>query len=292
MDILAQQVISGVTTGAVYACTALAIVLIFQAIGHINFAQGEMATFSTFLSWQMLQWGVPYWIAFVTVLALSFLGGFLIERVLFRPLARAPALTKVAGFIGLFAIINSASGVIWDFNIKQYPSPFGAGPFMGSRMLSNHEAGVLGVVVLLLAGLFAFLRLTRVGLAMRAAALLPESARLVGVNTDWTAGLGWGMAATVGAVGGMLIAPVVFLDPNMMGGILVYGFAAAVLGGLSSPAGAVVGGLAVGVIENLVGTFVPGVGQELRLPIALALIVTVLVVKPSGLFGQTTTRRV
>jgi branched-chain amino acid transport system permease protein len=151
---------------------------------------------------------------------------------------------------------------------------------------------MIGVILLVLAILFFFFRFTRIGLAMRAAAMLPESARLVGINTSWMIALGWGMAATIGAVAGMLIAPVVFLEPSMMGGVLIYGFAAAVLGGLSSPLGAVVGGLLVGIFENLVGTYIPGVGNELKLPLALALIVIVLVVKPAGLFGHTVVRRV
>jgi branched-chain amino acid transport system permease protein len=211
---------------------------------------------------------------------------------LFRPLAKAPILTNLAGFLALFAIINSVAGLIWDFTIKPFPSPFGSSPFLGSQLVSTHQAGMIGVILLVLAVLFVFFRFTRIGLAMRAAAMQPESARLVGIDTSRMIALGWGMAAAIGAVAGMLIAPVVFLDPNMMGGVLIYGFAAAVLGGLSSPLGAVVGGFLVGIIENLVGTYIPGVGNELKLPIALALIVIVLVVKPSGLFGRQEIKRV
>ena len=151
---------------------------------------------------------------------------------------------------------------------------------------------MIGVTLVLLVLLFGFFRYTRVGLAMRAAAAQPESARLVGVNTGWMVALGWGMAAAIGSIAGMLIAPVVFLEPNMMGGVLIYGFAAAVVGGLSSPLGAVIGGFLVGIFENLVGTYIPGVGNELKLPIALALIITVLVVKPNGLFGRAIVKRV
>src|SRR5690606_22551701 len=152
-------------------------------------------------------------------------------------------------------------------------------PFLGSQLTSTHQAGMIGVTLVLLIALFLFFRYTRIGLAMRAAASLPESARLVGINTSWMIALGWGMATAIGAIAGMLIAPVVFLEPNMMGGVLLYGFAAAVLGGLTSPLGAVVGGLLVGVFENMVGTYIPGAGNELKLPIALALIVLVLVFK-------------
>ncbi len=292
MELFINQVLAGIATGAIYACMALAIVMIFQAIDHLNFAQGEMAMFSTFIAWQMMEWGVPYWWAFILTLVISFVAGVIIERLLFKPLAKAPVLTNVAGFIALFAIINSVAGLIWDFTIKQFPTPFGSSPFLGSQLISTHQAGMIGVTVVLLIALFVFFRFTRIGLAMRAAASLPESARLVGINTGWMVALGWGMAAAIGAIAGILIAPVVFLEPNMMGGVLIYGFAAAVLGGLSSPLGAVIGGFLVGIFENLVGTYIPGVGNELKLPIALALIVIVLVVKPTGLMGHTVVKRV
>ena len=292
MELFINQVLAGIATGAIYACMALAIVMIFQAIDHLNFAQGEMAMFSTFIAWQLMQWGIPYWWAFLLTLIISFIGGIIIERVLFKPLAKAPVLTNVAGFIALFAIVNSVAGLIWDFTIKQFPTPFGSSPFLGSQLISTHQAGMIGVTLLMLVGLFLFFQVTRIGLAMRAAAALPESARLVGINTSWMIALGWGMASAIGAVAGILIAPVVFLEPNMMGGVLVYGFAAAVLGGLSSPLGAVVGGFLVGVFENLAGTYIPGVGNELKLPIALALITTVLVFKPAGLFGRAIVKRV
>ena len=292
MELLGQQIIAGLATGAIYACMALAVVMIYQAIDHLNFAQGEMAMVSTFVCWQMLQWGVPYWAAFVLTVVLSFAGGVVIERVVFKPLKAAPVLSHVVVFIALFAILNSAAGFIWDFTIKPFPSPFGTGSFLGTGLLSNHQAGMIGVTLLVLALLWTFFRFTRTGLAMRAAASNPESARLAGIRVGWMIALGWGMAAAIGAVAGMLIAPVVFLDPNMMLSILLYGFAGAVLGGLGSPAGAVAGGFAVGVVENLAGTYIPVIGGELKLPIALVLIVAVLVVKPNGLFGRMTVQRV
>src|SRR4029079_11683618 len=275
MELFTNQVLAGIATGAIYACMAIAVVMIYQAIDHLNFAQGEMAMFSTFLSWQMMQWGIPYWGAFVLTLTVCFVGGILIERMLFKPLAKAPVLTNVAGFIALFAIVNSVTGLTWDFTIKQFPTPFGSSPFLGSQLISTHQAGMIGVTLGLLVLLYLFFQFTRIGLAMRAAASLPESARLVGINTSWMIALGWGMASAIGAIAGILIAPVVFLEPNMMGGVLLYGFAAAVLGGLSSPLGAVIGGFLVGVFENLAGTYIPGVGNELKLPLALALVLHV-----------------
>jgi branched-chain amino acid transport system permease protein len=292
MELLGQQILAGIATGAIYACMALAVVMIYQAIDHLNFAQGEMAMFSTFIAYQLMLWGLPYWIAFLVTLVVSFVGGVLIDRVVFKPIHDAPILSHVVVFIALLAILNSTAGFIWDFTVKSFPSPFGSAPLFGSSLMSAHQAGMIGVTLLLLVFLFVFFRYTRIGLSMRAAAANPASARLVGVRVGWMVALGWGMAAAIGAIAGILIAPVVFLEPNMMISILLYGFAGAVLGGLTSPAGAVLGGFMVGVVENLAGTFIPVIGGELKLPIALMLIVAVLVFKPSGLMGRTVVQRV
>lgn len=292
MEIVLQQVMAGLANGAIYACMALAVVMIYQAIDHLNFAQGEMAMFSTFVAWQLIQWGVPYWAAFVIVILLSFIGGVAIERVLFRPIHNAPVLTQLVAFIALFSIFNSSAGEIWNFTLKTFPTPVGTGSLFGQNLISSHEAAMLGVTLVILVLLYLFFRGTRLGLAMRAAAGNPQSARLVGIRVGWMVALGWGMAASIGAVAGMLIAPVVFLEPNMMLGVLLYGFAGAVLGGLTSPGGAVLGGFAVGVIENLAGAFIPYVGRELKLTIALILIVAVLMVRPSGIFGRRVVSRV
>jgi branched-chain amino acid transport system permease protein len=292
MELLLQQVMAGLANGAIYACMALAIVMIYQAIDHLNFAQGEMAMFMTFIAWQLMQWGFPYWGAFVISVALSFIAGALIDRVLFRPVQKAPILSQLVAFIALFSILNSSAGQIWDYTIKSFPTPFGHHPLFGGTLIDTHEAGMIGVTALLLALLYVFFRGTRLGLAMRAAAANPESARLVGIRVGWMTALGWGMAAAIGTVAGILVAPVVFLEPNMMLGVLLYGFAGAVLGGLSSPGGAVLGGFAVGVMENLAGTFIPYVGQELKLTLALVMITVVLMFRPSGLFGRSVVSRV
>ncbi len=292
MELFVQQAVSGLANGAIYALMALAVVMIYQTIHHLNFAQGEMAMFSTFIAWQMLAWGVPYWIAFIITIAVSFAGGFLIERVIFKPIHNAPVLSYIVAFIALFAIFNSLAGFIWEFTIKPFPTPFGKAPLLESGLLSMHQAGMIGVSVLLVVFLYLFFRYTRVGLAMRAAAENPESARLVGIRVGWTTALGWGMAAAIGAVAGLLIAPIVFLEPNMMLIILLYGFAGAVLGGLTNPAGAVFGGFTVGIVEALAGTYIPEIGNELKQPIALFMIVLVLVFKPTGLFGRKVVQRV
>src|SRR6201981_2794038 len=251
MELFTNQILAGISTGAIYACMALAVVMIYQAIDHLNFAQGEMATFSAYGAWQLLAWGTPYWLAFVAVVILSFIGGVVIERILFKPLHNASILSQLVAFIALFSILNSGDGYLWDYTIKTFPTPFGTKPLFGSILIDAHEAGMIGVTFGILALLYLFFRGTRLGLAMRAAAANPESARLVGIRVGWMTALGWGMAAAIGAVAGILIAPIVFLEPNMMLGVLLYGFAGAVLGGLTSPGGAVLGGFAVGGIENL-----------------------------------------
>ncbi len=284
------QVLAGLATGGIYASLALALVMIYQATHLVNFAQGEMAMFSTYIAWSLINAGVPYWVAFFLTIFFGFVLGVLIERVVIRPVENAPVLAVVVVFIGLLVILNSVAGWIYTYTIKSFPSPFPAEPLFGIRYMSAHQLGAIGVTLVVLAVLYVFFRFTPVGLAMRAAAQNPVSSRLVGIRVGWMLALGWGLAAAVGAVAGMMIAPIVYLDPNMMSGILLYAFAAALLGGIDSPVGAVVGGFVVGVLENVLGAFV--IGNELKLSVALVLIVGVLLVKPSGFFGKVHVTRV
>ena len=289
MEELIQQVLGGIATGAIYACIALAVVMIYQAIDHFNFAQGEMAMFSAFLTWQMIDWGANYWVAFFVCVVISFIGGVAIERIVFAPLHNAPVFTHIVVFIALFQIFNAGAGFIWEFTIKEFPSPFPEKLPFDTVLIGPHELGMTLITLIMLGLIFSFFRFTPIGLAMRASAASPESARLVGISVGWMVALGWGLAAAIGAVGGMMIAPVVYLEPNMMLGILLYGFAGAVVGGLSSPGGAVVGGFLMGVIEPLAGM---AIGSELKLTVALVVIVIILIFKPSGLFGRVGVQRV
>jgi branched-chain amino acid transport system permease protein len=300
VETFVQQVISGLATGGIYGSLALALVMIYQATEVVNYAQGEMAMFSTYLAWTLLNAGIPYWIAFVATLVMAFVGGLLIERIVIRPVEGAPILTIVIVCIGLLVILNSVAGWIYSYIQKPFPSPFPARPvrihnaLLGSHeiVFGAHEVGAIGVTLVVLLALYGFFRYTTLGLAMRAAAQNPASSRLCGIRVGWMLAIGWGLAALVGAVAGMMVAPIVFLDPNMMSGILIYAFASATLGGFTSPGGAVVGGLIVGVVENLAGTYISFIGTELKLTVALALILVVLLVKPSGLFGRPAVHRV
>ncbi len=293
METLVQQVVSGLATGGIYGSLALALVMIYQATDVVNYAQGEMAMFSTYLAWTMINAGVPYWGAFFATVAIAFLGGVVIQRIIIRPVERAPVLTIVIVCIGLLVILNSLAGWIYSYIQKPFPSPFPSRPIkIGTIVFGAHDLGAIGVTLVVLAFLYVFFRYTTLGLAMRAAAQNPVSSRLCGIRVSWMLALGWGFAAMVGAVGGMMVAPVVFLDPNMMAGILIYAFASATLGGFTSPGGAVAGGFIVGVVENLVGTYVAFIGTELKLTVALAMIIIVLLVKPSGLFGRAVVQRV
>jgi branched-chain amino acid transport system permease protein len=289
----AQQLAAGIRSGAIYAGLALAIVIIYRSTRVINFAQGEMATFSTFVCWSLMNHGLSFWAAFPIVLAIAFLGGVAIERTLIRPVENASVLTIVIVTLGLALVLNGLMSLIWGGATRPFDGPFSTRTInVAGVPISIQDVGIV-VVSFVLVGLLAlFFRYTKVGLGLRAAALNPASSRLVGVRVGWMLALGWGLAAALGAVSGMMIAPVVFLDPNMMQTILLYAFAAAVLGGLDSPLGAVVGGILLGVVMTMLERYVGFIGSTLKLPVALLLILVLLLVRPGGLFGHVAVRRV
>jgi branched-chain amino acid transport system permease protein len=295
-EFVLHQATAGLANGAIYASVALALVMIYTATEHINFAQGEMAMFSCYIAWQLIAWGVPYWGAFVLTVMISFAGGLLIERVILNRFHNAPVLAVIIVFIGLLVIFNSLAGWIWSTVLKEFPSPF-RGLFPPNKWIGPHELGVVLITLIILTSLYLFFRFTPLGLAMRAAAQNPVSARLVGVRVNWMLALGWGLAAGVGAIAGMMVAPIVFLDPNLMAGILLYGFASALLGGISNPGGAVLGGFILGLLENAIIVIETGIGftvfgNELKLTVALIVVIAVLIFKPSGLFGKVRVKRV
>ena len=283
MNAFFAQLMAGLATGGIYASLALALVMIYRSTHHVNFAQGEMAMFSTFIASMLITAGWPYWAAFFATVTIAFAMGAGIEAVLVRRLRNAPVLAIVVVFVALLVILHSLAGWLFGYAIRPFPSPFAEAAVAGG-LLSPHQLGAIGVTLLMLLLMYVFFRHSPLGLQMRATAENPTSSRLVGVRVNRMLALGWGLAGAIGAVAGMMIAPVVFLDVHMMSGVLLYAFAAAVLGGIGSAPGAVVGGFIVGVLENLLGTYV--VGAELKLSVALVLIIVVLVAKPSGLFGK------
>jgi len=289
----AQQVTSGLAAGAVYASLALALVLIYQTTNVVNFAQGEMATFTTYIAWTLMDRGVPYWPAFVLTLLIAFGGGVAVERALIRPVEHRPELVIVILTIGMLIAINGLTGGIWGPEVKLFDSPFpNSSVIVGGVAVSVRDIGTFCVCLGTVVVLWLFFRFTTLGLAMRAVAFNPAASRLMGVRVGWMLALGWGFAAALGAIAGMMAAPSIFLDPDMMIVVLIYAFAAAVLGGIDSPIGAVVGGLLLGVVVNLLGAYVNFIGGELRLPTALAVLLLVLIVRPTGLFGHVHVRRV
>jgi branched-chain amino acid transport system permease protein len=288
-----QQVVSGIASGGVFASLALALVLIYNAMGLVNFAQGEMAMFATFIAFTLVDHGLSYWIAFPLTLVIAFVGGVIVQRVVIRPVERAPVLTLVIITLGLATLFNGAAGFLWGYIPRAFSSPFPVRTVsVGGVVASLQDLGVIGVSAAVLVLIYVLLQRTTIGLSMRAAAHHPEAARLLGVRVSWMLALGWGLASAVGAVSGIMVAPVLLLEPNMMQTIIIYAFAAAVLGGIESPLGAVVGGVIVGVTVNLAGAYLPFVGGDLRLAVALAIIIGVLVLKPNGIFGRPTVRRV
>jgi branched-chain amino acid transport system permease protein len=287
-----QQVVSGLAQGAIFSSLALALVLIYRATDVLNFAQGEMATFTTFIAWSLMN-HMSYWPAFALTLLIAFVGGAAVERVIIRPVEHRPEIVIVIVTIGLLIALNGLSGWIWNPEVKAFDSPFSRGTTeIGGVVISYQDLGVLGVCLATVVLLWVFFRFTTLGLVMRAVANSQDASRLLGVRVGWMLALGWGLAAVLGAVAGMMAAPTLFLDPNLMLVVLIYSFAAAVLGGIDSPVGAVVGGLILGVLINILGTYVEFIGGELRLPAALVVLLIVLLIRPQGLFGHRVVRRV
>jgi len=287
MERFLQVVVDGIADGSIYATLALALVLIFRSTGVVNFAQGEMAMFSTFIAWGLANGGVPLWLALLGAFAVSFVGGMVIERVLIRPVEGGNPLSLVIVTLGLFIVVNAVAGWIWGFTLRDFPRIFPGGVVeIGGVSLSVESLGIIGVLLAVVGLLWALFSHTSIGLSMRAAAHNPASARLVGIPVGRMLMLGWGLAALLGAVAGVLVAPRLFLDTNLMAGVLVYSFAGAALGGFDSPLGAVVGSWIIGVTEGLAGTYVDAIGSDLKVLVPLTIIFVVLLVRPAGLFGS------
>lgn len=293
MVLFLQRVVDGIATGAVYAALALAIVLIYRATGILNFAQGEMAMLSTYATWFLWDAGLWMWGAVAVSLVVSFAGGALIERIIIRPVERKSPSAVFIVLIGLWVTLNAGAGFLFGSDGRTMGDLFGGGVVdVGGVRISADTMGVLGVLTAVCAVLWLLFSHTKLGLVLRGVASNPSSAALVGIPVGRMYMVGWGLAAALGALAGALITTSVFVEPNMMIGVLVYAFAAAVLGGFDSPPGAIVGGLAVGVAESLASGYIDWIGSELKLSVAFVVIISVLLVRPTGLFGRAEVARV
>jgi branched-chain amino acid transport system permease protein len=288
-----QLVVDGFATGSIYGALALAIVLVNRATGMINFAQGGMAVLSTFVAFQLTLWGVPLIVAMLFAFAFAFAFGMAVERVLIRKFEGGDPDTAVVVTIGLFVLVTGISAAIWSYDPVPFPSLFPLetinvfGVFISVRSLGN-------IVVLLIAmAILQFLfRATKLGLAMRAVADNPQSAALSGLPVSRLLMVGWGLAAALGSIAGVLVAPQLFISPGMLDFVLVYALASAILGGLDSPLGAVVAAWLIGVTENLAGAYLEFFGDDLKIAVPFIAMIVILIVRPQGLFGRKVVVRV
>lgn len=293
MDYFLQQVVNGLVVGFVYAGLALALVLVYQGTGVLNFAQGAMATFSAFLTWSLVQVHLSWPLAAAAAIVASFLIGLVLERIFVRPVENAPELSLVIVTIALFLAVNAITGWIWGYLPHSLGSPFGGGVRrLAGAIVTDTQLGMAVTLLVVVLAVHAFLRWTPLGLTMRAAAQHPVSSRLLGIRVGLVLALGWGLAAVVGAVVAMLAAPIVGLDTNVFLSVLLYSFAAAALGGFGSVPGALLGGLFVGLSETLVGAYVPAIGSDLQIVVPFGLIILVMLLRPSGLLGRRSALRV
>jgi len=297
LELFVQRAADGLNNGFIYAAMALALVLIYKATGVVNFAQGNMAMFGTFIAYvAIVEQNFPVWIGILVAMILWAIGGAAIERLFIRPFDPSNHLAITIVTLAWFIILGAAAGLIWAYDPRAFPTPFPGGIndkfelFGATIRYANMGIWVTVIAIVILVNLL--LKRTKVGLAFRSVSSNLESSRLVGVHTGRTLQFGWALAAAVGTLAGCLIARTTFLTPGFMGTVLIYSFAAATLGGLDSVAGAVVGGVLIGLIETMAGGYIKVIGPQLALASALAVIVVVLLIKPSGLFGTKRIERV
>jgi branched-chain amino acid transport system permease protein len=293
METFIQLVVDGLSTGSIYAALALAIVLVNQATGLINFAQGGLAVLSAYIAYAFVQAGLPLLVAVLLAIVLSFCLGALVERFLMRRFERGDPDTAVVVTIGLLTLVTGIVAVLWGYNNLQFPSlfPLTSVKVLGAVVSVRSLATTVTIVAIMALLQLLFLR-TKLGLALRAVADNPASSALSGLPVGRLLMVGWGLAAALGAVAGALVGPQLTLTPGMLDGALVYALAAVILGGLDSPIGAVAAAWGIGVLENLVAVYVPLIGHDLKIAVPFALIFVILLLRPQGLFGRKVVVRV
>ncbi|WP_116450561.1 branched-chain amino acid ABC transporter permease [Blastococcus litoris] len=288
-----QLVVDGLSTGSVYAALALAIVLVHSATGLINFAQGGMAVLAAYVAWVLTNQGVPLVLAILGSIVFSFALGAVLERYLMRRFERGDPDTAVVVTVGLLTLITGIAGWLWSYNNQQFPSlfPLDTVEFLGVAISIRSIGTTLVIVAVMILMQLLFVR-TKLGLALRAVAINPQSAAFSGLPVGRLLMVGWGLAAVLGAVAGALVAPQLTLTPGMLDSALVYALAAVILGGLTSPIGVVVAAWMIGILENLAAVYVPFIGHDLKIAVPFILLFVVLIVRPQGLFGRKTVVRV
>jgi branched-chain amino acid transport system permease protein len=286
-----QLVASGLALGSIYALLALSLVLINKATDVVNFAQGEMAMFGTFICFTLLtRSGLPLVAVLIMAVPIGALLGIATERIAMRPLQAAPPVNALIATIGLWLIFHHAAGWIWGYDPVRFPSLFSPAPvdILGARVAEN-SLGIIGVSLAVVVLLYLFFEHTRMGVAMRAASMNRRAAQLMGVNIDRVALVAWALAAAISVVSGFLVAPLTFLDFEMMFAVLLKAFAGAILGGFNSLPGAVVGCLVIGVVENLFAAYVSTAFKD---TFAFGIIIVVLMFRPQGLFTRRIAKKV
>jgi branched-chain amino acid transport system permease protein len=293
MGTFIQLVIDGLSAGSIYGALALAIVLVNQATGLINFAQGGMAVLSAYIAWQLTAWSVPLILAILISIAVSFVIGAIVERFLIRKFEGGDPDTAVVVTIGLLTLITGVCAWIWTYNNRLFPSLFPLETIkVAGAVISVRSLGTIIVIIVIMGLLQALFLGTKLGLALRAVAINPASSAFSGIPVGRHLMVGWGLAAVLGAVAGVLVAPQLTLTPGLMDSALVYALAAVILGGLSSPIGVVVAAWMIGVLENLAAVYIPFIGHDLKIAVPFILIFVVLIVRPQGLFGRKAVVRV
>ena len=293
MGTFIQLVVDGLSTGSIYAALALAIVLVNQSTGLINFAQGAMAVFSAYIAYVFVGWGVPTILAILISLIISFVIGAVVERLLIRRFEGGDPDTAVVVTIGLLTLFTGICGWLWGYNNRQFPSLFPLDTInVFGAVISVRSLGTIAVLVAIMLLLQLLFIGTKLGLALRAVSFNPTSAALSGRPVGRLLMVGWGLAAALGAVAGALVAPQLTLTPTMMDTALVYALAAVIIGGLNSPIGAVVAAWGIGVLENLGAVYVPFIGHDLKIAVPFIILFVVLLLRPQGLFGRKVVVRV
>lgn len=286
-----QIIISGLITGSLYALAGLGLVLIFKTSDIVNFSQGEMAMFNTFIAFILLtSLGLPYYISFILTIIFAAFMGFVIQKLVIKPLEKAPLVSSMIATLGLIMILNGLAGNLFGFDTKKFPKMFdGKNLNIGSISIDPNSILTIIVTLVIMGALYYYFKYTMSGLALRAAAQNPEAAKLMGISVNKVVSMTWIISAMLSAVAGMLIAPTTFLDINMMADVHLKSFSAAVLGGFNTFTGPVLGGFLLGVIENLFGKYI---SLTWKTVFAFALIVIMLVIKPNGILGTTYRKKV